>query len=389
MKVLVNEWMMKARTLYFDYNATTPVDPSVLETMIPFFTENYGNSMSLLHSFGWTASDAVEKARHKVAQFLNCSASDLFWTSGATESNNWVIQSLLETAPRKDSKFHILSSPLEHNSILQTLKHVSQTQRADVEYLALTPDGTIDLEDLKKKLKPTTGLVCAMWIQNEIGSINPMKEISQLCRANKTLLLTDATQAVGKVPIDLKDVHVDFLSLSGHKFYGPKGVGVLYRRRSEQTLDFQPLIFGGGHENGLRSGTLNVPGIVGTARAIELCQMYFQQENERITNLRKKLFEDLLQVFPKLRLNGPPLDRRSPNNLNVTFCGIELPENIPGIAFSRGSACMSGKTTTSHVLQALGIPESEAKSTLRLSLGRWTELAHITEATEIIRKTLS
>ncbi len=388
MKVLVKQYLMLKETIYFDYNATTPTDPEVVAAMLPYFTEKYGNSMSLLHSFGWEADQAVEGARQKVAQFLNCKPQEITWTSGATESNNWALTGLVEKLRREDPKavIHILSSPIEHNSVLQSLKHLEILGLAEIEFLKLDAQGSVDLQDLKARLRPTTRMVCAMWVQNEVGTVNPMQEISELCRQNKTYLLSDATQAIGKVKIDLSQVRVDFLSISSHKFYGPKGVGLLYLRNNDPHVEVPPLIWGGGHEQGLRSGTLNVPGIVGTGKALELCERYFQTEVQRISELRNDLFEGLKREYPNLKLNGPNWPVRSPNNLNVTFSNCDMPEHLNGIAISRGSACMSGKTTTSHVLTALGLSLEESQCTVRFSLGRWTTKEEIAQAIEIIKK---
>lgn len=389
---------MRKPTLYFDYNATTPADPAVVQAMLPYFTEKYGNSMSTLHSYGWEAEEAVETARQTLAKFLNCTPLEITWTSGATESNNWVLQGLIEKirtdenllsadrANSSESKIHILSSPVEHNSVMQALKRLENLKIAQVEFLKLDKTGAVDLQDLKNKLTPHTRLVCAMWVQNEIGTINPIQEISTLCRANKTYLLSDATQAIGKIQIDLQKTPVDFLSISSHKFYGPKGVGLLFQRNQNPHAEVAPLIWGGGHEHGRRSGTLNVPGIVGTAKAIELIQQNFQEESARIRQLRDHFYAELRKIYPTLKLNGPALDLRSPNNLNLTFENCEVPDHIPGLAISRGSACMSGKTTTSHVLTAIGLSLEQSKRTIRFSIGRWTTADEISQAIEIIKK---
>lgn len=382
---------MLKKTLYFDYNATTPTDPEVVQAMLPYFSEKYGNSMSLLHSYGWEADSAVENSRQIVAKFFHCSPQEITWTSGATESNNWAIHSLVEKIRQSEGSatdIHILSSPVEHNSVLQALKHLENLGLAKVEFLKLDSTGAVDLQDLQARLRPRTRLVCAMWVQNEIGTINPMAKISALCRANKTYLLSDATQAVGKVKIDLSEIPVDFLSISSHKFYGPKGVGLLYTRSKDPHVEVPPLIWGGGHEQGRRSGTLNVPGIVGTAKAIELCDSLMDSEVPKISELRNQLFDFLKTDFPNLKLNGPPWSHRSANNLNLTFTDFEIPDHLNGLAISRGSACMSGKTTTSHVLTALGLSVEEANRTLRLSLGRWTTVREIRQAAEIIKKNL-
>lgn len=379
------------KAIYLDYNATTPTDPRVVEAMLPYFTEHFGNSMSLGHEFGWQADREVENCRAKVAQLLGCAKNEITWTSGATESNNWAIQGVMEAvqASGGTQPVHILASPVEHSSVLMALEHARRFHKADVEFLPLMSNGQIDPQEIEKRIRPTTKLVCVMWVQNEIGTIHPIEAIGQICRDRKVYLLSDATQAIGKIPIDLSKTHVDLLSFSAHKLYGPKGIGFLYHRRQDPHVELLPLIHGGGHERGERSGTLNVPGIVGLTRALEIGLESMGRESEHLRGMRNELWQQLKIIFPEMILNGPDLQettQRSPNNLNVSFPKNIVPEHIPLIAFSRGSACYSGKTSTSHVLSALGLSEEAARRTLRLSLGRMTEAQDIAQAVQIIQK---
>lgn len=381
------------KAIYLDYNATTPTDPRVVEAMLPYFSQKFGNSMSLSHEFGWEADREVEACRERVANMIGASKNEITWTSGATESNNWAIQGVIEAARRNDpqAKIHILASPVEHSSVLMALEHAKQFFGAEIEFLKLMPNGQIDPEEVRRRLRPETLLVCVMWVQNEIGTIHPISEIGAICREHKVYLLSDATQALGKIPIDLKQTHVDLVSFSAHKLYGPKGVGFLYHRKQAPHVEMLPLIHGGGHERGERSGTLNVPGIIGLTKAFELGHQEILPEAERLKGLRNHLYTELKSAFPNLVLNGPDLmapGQRAAHNLNISFAKSLVPEHIPHLAFSRGSACYSGKTSTSHVLSALGLSEELARRTLRLSLGRMTEAQDIEQALEIIKKSI-
>jgi cysteine desulfurase len=381
-----------SKAIYLDYNATTPTDPRVVEAMLPYFTDNFGNSMSLGHEFGWQADREVENCRATVAKLLGCVKNEITWTSGATESNNWAIQGVMEAVQSSgpdEGPIHIISSPVEHSSVLMALEHARRFFKAEVEFIPMMPNGQIDPQEIEKRIRPSTKLVCVMWVQNEIGTIHPIEAIGQICRDRKVYLLSDATQAIGKIPIDLQKTHVDLMSFSAHKLYGPKGIGFLYHRQQNPHVELLPLIHGGGHERGKRSGTLNVPGIVGLTRALELGLESMHDESVKLRALRDQLWTELKAAFPTMILNGPDLadaTQRSPLNLNVSFPKSWVPEHIPLIAFSRGSACYSGKTTTSHVLSALGLSEDAARRTLRLSLGRMTEASDITQAIKIIQK---
>lgn len=378
--------------VYLDYNATTPTDSRVVEAMLPYFTQKYGNSMSLTHEFGWDADKAVEAARTQVAQILGCQKTEITWTSGATESNNWAIQGVIEAIRREDPKapIHILSSPVEHSSVMMALDHARQFFGAEIEFLPIEKDGSIDPESVRARIRPDTRLVTVMWVQNEIGRIYPIREIGQICREKKVYFMSDATQAIGKIPVNLGDTHVDLVSFSAHKLYGPKGVGFLYHRKQNPFVNLVPLIYGGGHESGERSGTLNVPGIVGLACAMNLAEETKTEEAARLQEMREYLWRELNATYAGLELNGPSFEsgERVPHNLNVTFTAQKLPPHIPQLAFSRGSACYSGKTSSSHVLKAIGLSENDSQNTLRLSMGRMTTMSEITQAIEIIRKTI-
>ena len=380
--------MTKVPTLYFDYNATSPVDPRVLEAMLPYFSQYFGNSLSSTHSFGWDAEKAVEKARKQVAELINCETKEIVFTSGATESNNWVIEGVLETVRAEEgpqAPLHLLISPLEHNSVLQAAQRAKKVFGAEVDFLPINSYGQVDIRKIPALLKPHTRLLAAMWVQNEIGSINPVDELAEFCHQHRIYFLSDATQAIGKVPVDLKKSCVDLVSFSAHKMSAPKGIGFLYMRSKEPKIQLPPLICGGGHEHGYRSGTVNVPSVVGIGRACEIILNEGISEQDRFRSLRDSMLTDLKKTFPSLRLNGHPTDR-SPNNLHLTFLDTVVPSTIPGLALSRGSACLSGRTTMSHVLTALNFTEEEASQTLRLSLGRATTTDEIRQAVAILEK---
>lgn len=378
---------METKTLYFDYNATTPVDPRVLEAMLPYFTERFGNSMSLTHSYGWEAESAVEKARKQAAELMHCDPSEIVFTSGATESNNWAIEGLIEAVRQEEgpqAPIHLLISPVEHNSILQAAKRAQTLFGAEVDFLPVNGHGQVLVDQIAPLVKPHTRLLAAMWVQNEVGSINPMQELTEFCRARRIYLLSDATQAVGKVPTNLEKTKVDLLSFSAHKLGGPKGIGFLFLRSHNPKIQLPCLIAGGGHERGLRSGTLNVPAIVGLGKACEIAAQEGEREQARLRGLRDLMWREIAAAFPRARLNGHPTER-SPNNLHVTFIGERVPVTLKGLAVSRGSACLSGKVSTSHVLQALGLNEEDSSRSLRITLGRPTTEAEVRQATALLK----
>ena len=369
------------RSVYLDYNATTPVDPRVLEAMLPFFREQFGNAASRNHRWGWSAEEAVEKARNQVAQLIGASSKEIIWTSGATESDNLAI--LGAARMYADQGRHIITSPIEHKAVIDPCKHLEQ-QGYEVTYL--TPDGTgrVSAEQVRDALRDDTILVSLMFANNELGTIHPIAEIGALCKERGVLLHTDATQAVGKVPVDVEAMGIDLLSLSGHKLYGPKGVGALYVRRKKPRVRLQPIIYGGGHERGMRSGTLNVPGIVGLGTAAELCRQEMTAEAARLAGLRDRLWEGLNSQLRDIALNGN-LEDRLPNTLNVSFLYVEGESMMMGmgdVAVSSGSACTSASLEPSYVLKGIGVGDELAHSSIRFSLGRFTTTEDVDYAVE-------
>ena len=364
------------KPLYLDYHATTPVDPRVLEQMLPFFTERFGNPHSKQHAWGWEGRDAVEHARSQVASLINASAGEVVFTSGATESNNLAIRGAV--AARRERGRHVITVATEHKSVLDTCLALGR-DGCDVTVLPVQPSGLLDLDDLRRALRPDTVLVSVMAANNEIGTVQPLAAIGAIVHEHGALLHTDAAQGAGKVPIDVAAMRVDLLSLTGHKFYGPKGCGALYIRKSKPRLGIPPQQLGGGQENGIRSGTLNVPGIVGLGAAAELCRLEMAEESHRLGALRDRLLSGLRARVPQLRVNGT-LEQRLPHNLHVSFDGIEgeaLLMALGDLAVSTGSACASGSQATSHVLQAIGATSDRAGASIRFGLGRTTSAAEV------------
>lgn len=379
--------------IYLDYNATTPVDPRVVEALLPYLRNHFGNPSSASHTWGWTAERAVQKARQQVAQLLNCETADVYFTSGSTESNNWSLRGAVEQAvlDHPGERIHVLTSNAEHNSVLKPLLQLQKLFPVDVEWVAVNSEGCVDVESVREKIKPNTRLMSFIWVNNEIGSINPILQLAELAHSRGILFHTDATQAVGKIPLSLKESRIDLLSLSAHKMYGPKGVGALIFRRKNSGAQIQCLICGGGQENGQRSGTSNVAGIVGLGEACRLLKEEMAVEIPEALRLQKFFWKEILSRWPEARLNGSPLTKdaaafteptRSPVNLSITF-----PENFPPGGFqdphlgvSSTSACSTGGNSVSHVLAALGLSKNETQRTLRLSFGRFTTEAELKEA---------
>ncbi|MFH1126091.1 MAG: cysteine desulfurase NifS [Candidatus Altiarchaeota archaeon] len=354
------------KRIYLDHAATTPVNPDVLEAMKPYFSLNYGNASSL-HSYGVEAKEAVENSRNMVGKALNCSPEEVVFTSGGTESNNLALQGA--AMANKEKGRHIITSKIEHHAVLHPCEYLEK-QGFEVTYLNVDKEGIVNPKELEKNIRRDTILISIMHANNEIGTIEPVKEIGAIARKNKILFHTDAVQSHGKIPIDVGDMKIDLLSISAHKLYGPKGVGALYVREG---VRIQPLIYGGGHERNLRSGTENVTGIVGLAKATELALEEMLKEMERQAKLRDKLIKNILTLKDSW-LNGHPT-QRLPNNLNVSFRYIEgesilLMLDEKGIAASTGSACSSKSLTPSHVLTAIGLKPEEAHGSLRLTLGK-------------------
>lgn len=362
--------------IYLDYNATTPTDPRVVEAMLPYFTEIYGNAASRNHSFGWTAEKAVSSARDMLGSLIGTSGKEIVFTSGATESNNIAILGVAEF--HKDKGRHIISSPIEHKAVIDPYHYLEQ-QGYDVTFLDVDAHGCINLEQLEQSIRPDTILVSLMGGNNEIGTVNPLEEIGRITRKHGVLFHTDATQAYGKIPLDVERMNIDLLSMSAHKMYGPKGIGALYVRRKKPRVRLSPIVFGGGHERGMRSGTLNVTGIVGFGKAAELCAEEMASEAERLIGLRQRLYEKLTAELDYVFINGHPTERL-PNNLNLSFGYVEgesLIMGISDIAVSSGSACTSASLEPSYVLRSLGVGDDLAHSSIRFGFGRFTTVEEI------------
>jgi cysteine desulfurase len=357
--------------IYLDHNATTPMDPRVLEAMIPYFTENFGNAASRNHSFGWHAEEAVDYAREQIAKLVGADPKEIIFTSGATEGDNLAIKGVYEMYASKGN--HIITCTTEHKAVLDTCKHLEK-QGAEVTYLEVQPDGLIDLKQLEAAMKPTTILVAIMYANNEIGVIQPVKEISAIAKKHGALFFTDAVQAVGKIPVDVNADGIDLMAFTAHKMYGPKGVGALYVRRKNPRVKVTAQVDGGGHERGMRSGTLNVPGIVGFGKSAELARLEMASDTARISALRDKL-ENALKQIDESYVNGNPA-HRLPHVSNISFKYVEGEGLMMGfnkdIALSSGSACTSASLEPSYVLKALGLGDDLAHSSLRFGLGRYT-----------------
>jgi len=375
--------------IYMDYHATTPVDPRVLESMLPFFAQHFGNPASRNHAFGWEAEEAVDTARKQVADLIGANSKEVIFTSGATEANNLAIKGAAEMYREKGS--HIITCVTEHKAVIDTCKKLEK-QGARVTYLPVQKDGRIDLDDLRSAITDKTILITIMTANNEIGVLQPVDEIGAIAKEKGILFHTDAVQAVGKVPFDVNRTKADLVSLSAHKMYGPKGVGALYVRRRNPRVLLAEQISGGGHERGMRSGTLNVPGIVGLGRAAELCRLEMAGDTARLSALRDRLNVQLHQSLDEIYINGS-MEHRLPHNLNISFAYVEgesLLMGINDVAVSSGSACTSASLEPSYVLKALGAGDDLAHSSIRFGLGRWTteeEVDYVVEKlTNVVRR---
>jgi cysteine desulfurase len=357
--------------VYLDYNATTPCDPRVVETMLPYFTQDFGNAASRNHAFGWKAEEAVDKAREQVAQLIGADPKEIIFTSGATEGDNLAIKGIFEAYASKGN--HIITTNIEHKAVIDTCKHLEK-KGAEITYLPVNNNGLIELHDLESAIKSTTILIAVMYANNEIGTIMPVAEIGALAKKHNILFFTDATQAVGKIPVDVQKDNIDILAMTAHKMYGPKGVGALYVRRRNPRVKLSAQIDGGGHERGIRSGTLNVPGIVGFGKACEINNHEMGLEAIKLKTLRDKLEKELLTIEETF-LNGDKL-KRLPHVTNIAFKYIESDALMMAfnkeIAISSGSACTSASLEPSYVLKALGWEDDLAHGSLRFSLGRFT-----------------
>ena len=356
--------------VYLDNHSTTKVDPLVLEAMLPYFTEYYGNASSKSHEFGWKAEASVDLARKLIARLLKCEPRDIIFTSGATESVNLAIKGAAETHSAKGN--HIITTVIEHEAVLDSCKNL-ESKGFDVTYVKVNDSGIVDPKDIADAFTDKTILVSVMYVNNEIGTIQPIKEIAKLCKAKKILFHTDATQAVGKLPIDLSKLGIDMLSFSSHKMYGPKGVGALYKTGKLPRVRIARQIDGGAQEKGIRAGTLNVPGIVGLGKACEIAAKELENEAIRITLLRDRLYHGIISGVKGVRLNGDPV-KRIPGNLNISIEGIDadsLMISMKEVAVSTGSACSSEAVEPSHVLSSIGLDKNLMRSTIRFGIGRF------------------
>ena len=363
-------------SIYMDNHATTRVDPRVLEAMQPYFSIEYGNAASRTHPFGWKAEEAVTRARTQIARTIHADPKEIVFTSGATESNNLAIVGAM--AALRDKGDHLITGATEHPAVLDVARAVA-ARGAQVTILPVDARGRVDPEDVRRAIGARTVLVSLMFANNEVGTLHPVAEIGRVCKERGVLFHTDAAQAAGKVPIDVQAMGIDLLSLSGHKIYGPKGVGALYVRRKNPRVILEPLLFGGGHERGLRPGTLNVPGAVGLGAALDLARTLLPAEGERLRALRDRLERALLARVEEVRLNGHPTERL-PHNLNLSFAYVEgesLLMALDGIAVSSGSACTSEKKEPSHVLRAMGLSDDLAATSIRFGLGRFNTEAEV------------
>ncbi len=373
-----------AKGIYMDNHATTPVDPRVLETMLPYFSDVFGNAGSRSHGFGWEAEKAADLAREQIARLVNARPKDMVWTSGATESDNLAIQGVVEFY--KDRGHHVITQVTEHKAVLDTCRWLERTGKATVTYLPVDKTGMIDLDDLRKAITDKTVLVSIMFANNEVGTIQPVSEIGRICRERGVLFHCDAVQGASLLPLDVDAMAIDLMSLSAHKIYGPKGVGALYVRSKGPRVRLAPMIHGGGQERGMRSGTLNVAGVVGFGKAAEICKESMADEAQRIAGLRQRLHDGIFSQLDHVYLNGHPVHRH-PGNLNVSFAYVEgesllmglngsvhalaSSASMPPIAVSSGSACTSATLEPSYVLKALGVGEDLAHTSIRFGLGRF------------------
>jgi cysteine desulfurase len=358
------------RTIYMDNHATTPMDPRVFEAMRPYFMEKFGNAASRNHRYGWEAEEAVERARQQIADLIGASPKEIIFTSGATESDNLAIKGVAEMYAEKGN--HIITAATEHKAVLDTTKRLEK-RGYRITYLPVGRDGLIDLDRLREAITDKTILISIMYANNEIGVIQPIREIGRIARERGVLFHTDAVQALGKIPIDVNADNIDLASLTAHKIYGPKGVGALFVRRKNPRVQLAAQIDGGGHERGMRSGTLNVPGIVGFGEACAICRREMAEESARLRRLRDKLAERLLNELDEVYINGS-MEHRLPNNLNMSFAYVEgesLLMGISDVAVSSGSACTSATLEPSYVLKALGAGDDLAHSSIRFGLGRF------------------
>ena len=374
--------------IYLDHNATTPCDPRVVEAMVPYFTQSFGNAASRNHPFGWQAEEAVDYAREQVAKLIGADPKEVIFTSGATEADNLAIKGVFEMYASKGN--HIITCNIEHKAVLDTCKHIEK-EGGEVTYLKVDADGLVDLKELEAAIKPSTILIAIMYANNEIGTVMPVKEIGAIAKKHGVLFFTDATQAVGKIPVDVNKDGIDLLAMTAHKMYGPKGIGALYVRRKNPRVKVTAQMDGGGHERGMRSGTLNVPGIVGFGKACELAYNEMDADAKKLGALRDKLENALLKI-EEAYVNGSK-QYRLPHVTNISFKYVEGEGLMMGfnknIALSSGSACTSASLEPSYVLKALGLGDDLAHSSLRFGLGRFTTEDQIDYTIEAVTNTVN
>lgn len=377
---------MSIKQIYLDNNATTPCDPRVVEAMLPYFSQYFGNSASRNHPFGWQAEEGVDYGREQVAKLINVDPKEIIFTSGATESDNLALKGVYEMYQRQGN--HIITLQTEHKAVLDSCKKLEK-MGADVTYLSVKRDGLVDLAELEAAITEKTILISIMWANNETGVIQPMKEIGELCAKRGILFMSDATQAVGKIPVDPKAVGVHLMAFTGHKMYGPKGIGVLFVNRKNPRVKVTAQIDGGGHERGMRSGTLNVPGIVGIGTAAELARLEMEQDSQRLSKMRDRLEKALMENLEEVYINGNT-EHRMPHVTNLSFKHVEgeglMMTFNQNIAVSSGSACTSASLEPSYVLMALGLGDDLAHSSIRFSLGRFTTEEEIDMAIDALTK---
>ncbi len=373
--------------IYFDNHATTQVDPRVIDAMLPYFNEKFGNAASRNHAFGWVAEEGVEEARAQVAQLINATPKEIVLTSGATESDNLAIKGV--AAMYREKGNHIITQVTEHKAVLDTCKRLEK-EGYEVTYLPVEKDGRINLDDLRRAITPKTILITIMYANNEIGVIQPIAEIGKIAKEKGIFFHVDGVQAIGKIPVDVQKDGIDLLSISAHKLYGPKGVGALYVRRKNPRVQLTAIIDGGGHERGMRSGTLNVPGIVGLGKACDLCRQEMAEETVKLSGLRDRLKNGIMGKLDETYINGS-IEHRLPHNINISFAYVEgesLLMGINDIAVSSGSACTSATLEPSYVLKALGVGEDLAHTSIRFGLGRFNTVEEVDYVTGRVVETV-
>jgi cysteine desulfurase len=381
---VTTQWKRNDQPIYLDYQATTPMDPRVLDAMMPYFTTKFGNPASRSHSYGWEAEEGVEKARAQIAAIIGADEKEVIFTSGATESSNLAIRGVAEFY--KDRRNHIVTQVTEHKCVLDTCRHLEQ-EGFEVTYLPVQQNGLVDLDQLRAAVTDRTVLVSVMAVNNEIGVIQPLKEIGAICREKGAFFHSDCAQAVGKIKLDVEELNIDLMSISGHKIYGPKGIGALYVRRRPR-VRLVAMIHGGGHERGFRSGTLPTPLCVGLGEACEIAMKEMGTEAERLHGLRDRFLSKMRERLPEIYVNGD-LEQRIPGNLNISFAFVEGESLIMGIkslSVSSGSACTSASLEPSYVLRALGVEEEMAHTSLRIGFGRFTTEQEIDRAVDDIAR---